>query len=109
MRNGIKIIYNNLIPFKGFLAINLFGYVFARKGEHLTHTSILHERIHTAQMKELLYVPFYLFYFLEWILKLFKYGLKSYYNISFEREAFINEDDSSYLHHRERFAFLKYL
>jgi len=109
MKKGIKVIYNDIIPFRGFLAINLFGYIFARKGAHLTHTCILHEQIHTAQIKELLYVPFYLFYFLEWILKLFKYGLKSYYNVSFEREAFSNENDSLYLHHRKGFAFLKYL
>jgi hypothetical protein len=109
MKKGIKIIYNNMIPFRGFLAINLFGYIFTRKGVHLTHTAISHERIHTAQMEELLYVPFYLFYFLEWMLKLFKYGLKSYYNISFEREAYINQNDLLYLHHRKRFAFLKYL
>lgn len=26
-----KIIYNKLIPFKGYVAINLFGIIFARK------------------------------------------------------------------------------
>lgn len=28
---GMKIIYNDIIPFKGYKAINLFGIVFARK------------------------------------------------------------------------------
>lgn len=27
----MKIIYNNIIPFPGFAAINLFGVIFARK------------------------------------------------------------------------------
>ena len=27
----MKIIYNNIIPFKGFKCINLFGVLFARK------------------------------------------------------------------------------
>lgn len=27
----MKIIYNKLIPFKGFIAINLFGIIFVRK------------------------------------------------------------------------------
>ena len=27
----MKIIYNNVIPFKGFTAINLFGILFARR------------------------------------------------------------------------------
>lgn len=43
------IIYNNIIPFKGFDAINLFGVIFARKeyGE-LSDKVINHEKIHTA-------------------------------------------------------------
>lgn len=28
----MKVIYNNIIPFKGYKAINLFGLVFVRKG-----------------------------------------------------------------------------
>lgn len=28
----MKVIYNNLIPFKGYKAINIFGLVFVRKG-----------------------------------------------------------------------------
>jgi len=109
LHKDIKIIYNNLIPFKGFTAINLFGTIFARKNAAVTSTTIFHEQIHTAQMKELLYLFFYLFYFLEWVIKLFKYGLKSYYNLSFEREAFFNQNELLYLQRRKRFAFLKYL
>ncbi|MDR0832670.1 MAG: hypothetical protein LBN93_00535 [Candidatus Symbiothrix sp.] len=104
----MKIIYNSLIPFKGFLAINLFGVTFARKGARLTHAVIRHERIHTAQMKELFYLFFYIFYFLEWIFKLFKYGSQSYKNLSFEREAYQNTATPMYLQHRKRYAFLKY-
>ena len=105
----MKKIYNNIIPFKGFLAINLFGVLFVRNNIILTDETINHERIHTSQIKELLYVFFYLFYFFEWILKLFKYGLNSYYNISFEREAYKNEGNMEYLESRKKFAFLKYL
>lgn len=32
----MKVVYNNLIPFKGYKAINLFGIIFARKGVELT-------------------------------------------------------------------------
>jgi len=105
----MKIIYNSIIPFKGFSAINLFGIIFVRKGKHITDITISHERIHTEQMKELGYIFFYLFYLLEWILKLFKYGLNSYRNISFEREAYANQEELLYLRSRKRFAFLKYL
>lgn len=60
---GMKIIYNDIIPFKGYKAINLFGIVFARKSARpLSDKNKNHEAIHTAQMRELLYVPFYIVY-----------------------------------------------
>lgn len=53
----MKIVYNNVIPFKGFAAINLFGIVFARKEcRPLSKEAMNHEAIHTEQMKELLYI-----------------------------------------------------
>jgi len=105
----MKIIYNNIIPFRGFVAVNLFCILFVRNNVILTDEIINHESIHKRQIRELLYVFFYLFYFIEWVLKLFKYGLNSYRNISFEREAYTNDGDLMYLGKRKRFAFLKYL
>lgn len=59
----MNIIYNNIIPFKGFLAINLFGVLFVRGTyRDLSATVLNHEKIHTAQMKELWYIPFYVIY-----------------------------------------------
>lgn len=58
----MKIIRNNIIPFKGFAAINLFGILFIRKDTVLTTVMMNHEHIHTAQMKEMLYIFFYLWY-----------------------------------------------
>lgn len=105
----MKIIYNNIIPFPGFKAINLFGILFARKGEIIGEETILHESIHTAQMKEMLYLGFYLWYIIEWIIKLFIYGGNSYRNISFEREAYNNEDNPKYLETRKHYSWLKLL
>ena len=51
----MKIIYNKLIPMKGYKAVNLFGVLFAREGARLTADDIRHEEIHTAQMRETLY------------------------------------------------------
>lgn len=62
----MKIIYNKIIPFKGFKAINLFGFLFTRK-RNLLDVDINHEAIHTEQMKELLYIGFYILYFAEWL------------------------------------------
>lgn len=105
----MKIIYNNIIPFKGFKCINLFGILFARRGAYIGEKTLNHEAIHTAQMKEMLYIPFYIWYFIEWAIKLCKHGKDSYRNLSFEREAFSNDDDLTYLANRKRFAWWAYL
>lgn len=102
----MKVIYNNIIPFKGFSAINLFGIIFARKEyKELSKVILNHEAIHTAQMKELLYIPFYILYGLEYIVNLIKYkdGNIAYRNISFERESYEHERQFDYLERREHF------
>lgn len=105
----MRILYNNIIPFPGFVAINLFGTLFVRtkyRGKMNAQT-LNHESIHTAQMKELLYVFFYLVYFTEWLVRLFLPG-NAYRNISFEREAYSNESNIEYLRFRKRFASSRY-
>ena len=101
----MKIVYNNIIPFKGFKAINLFGVLFARKDAkiRIDETTINHESIHTAQIRELLYLPFYIVYVFEWLGRLFMSG-RAYKNISFEREAFDNQSNMEYLKTRKHFA-----
>ena len=101
----MKIVYNNWIPFSGFKAINLFGVLFVRNGKILSEKDINHERIHTAQMKEMLYIGFYVWYLVEWTIKLFVYGCDAYRNISFEREAYDNDDYLDYLNARDAFAW----
>lgn len=105
----MKIIYNNIIPFKGFVAMNLFGVLFVRNEYKnlLTDKVINHEKIHTAQMKELLYVFFYILYLLEWVVRLLKQK-NAYRNISFEREAYDNENNFEYLKTRKHFTWRKY-
>lgn len=101
----MKIIYNKILPFgKRFYAINLFGVLFA-KGP-CDKVMLNHERIHTAQMKELGYIFFYIWYVLEWLVRLFQYrdSYKAYRNIRFEREAYENERDLNYLKRRRRFG-----
>lgn len=104
----MKIIRNNIIPFKGFKAINLFGILFVRGDAVIDKVTLNHEEIHTAQMKELCYVFFYLWYFIEWIIRLFCNG-NAYRNISFEQEAYTNEENLNYLEERNHYSFLNYL
>lgn len=104
----MRVIRNSIIPIgKGFGAINLFGVLFAKKDMRLTLEVINHEKIHTAQMRELLYLPFYLAYVMEWLVRMIQYRgkiYKAYYNISFEKEAYRNGDDLTYLNRRCRYA-----
>lgn len=104
----MKIIYNNIIPLPGFKAINLFGVLFVRKGCTMSDTDLNHEAIHTAQMKEMWYVFFYLWYLIEWVVRLFKKG-NAYRNISFEQEAYSNQSWLKYLENRPRFAWFDYI
>lgn len=105
----MKIIRNNLIPFNGFKCINLFGVLFVRKecGE-MSKTDLNHEAIHTAQMRELLYVPFYVAYLIEWVCRLFQKG-NAYRNLSFEQEAYDNQRNMAYLKLRKPYSWIKYL
>lgn len=97
-----------LPPSRNFTAINLFGVFFVHPDVKITKRLINHESIHTAQMRELLYLPFYIIYLIEWLVRLFFRG-NAYFNISFEREAYKNEYDYDYLEQRKHFAWIKYM
>ena len=104
----MKIIRNNIIPFSGYKAMNLLGVLFVRGNARIDDITLNHEKIHTAQIKELWYIFFYLWYVTEWLIRLFMKG-NAYRNISFEREAYNNENDLDYLKRRKRFSFAKYI
>jgi hypothetical protein len=102
------IIYTNIIPVQKLVAINLFGVLLAPKGRKINRRTITHEAIHTAQMKEMLFVFFYLWYVVEWIIRLFGKG-NAYQSISLEREAYQNDHDRNYLKHRKHYCWLNLL
>lgn len=104
----MKIIRNNIIPFKGYKAMNLFGILFVREDAKLTEVDINHEAIHSAQFKELLWIFYYPIYLIEWLIRVLfskdRFTHKAYRNISFEQEAYKNEDNLDYLKTRKLFA-----
>ncbi len=104
-----KIVKTRLMPKR--YCLNLFGIYFTRDDSWIDRYVINHERIHDAQQRELLYVPFYILYVLEWLFRLLQYRNqhKAYENISFEREAYAHGHDLSYLSRRPRYAFLHHL
>ena len=121
----MKIIRNKYIPFPGYKAINLFGVLFVKNNAKIDDVTINHEAIHSKQFIELmilfavvtvfirwwmpLFSPlfFYIWYVIEWVIRLPKGN--AYKNISFEREAYANEGDASYLNGRYWFNFLRYI
>lgn len=100
---------NSLIPFNGYCAIAIWPFIFVREGKKITDTVINHERIHGRQQIEMLIVPFFLWYLVEWVVKLFLGSGNAYHRISFEREAFENEKDFGYLKNRKHYAWIRFL
>ena len=100
----MEVIINKWLPIKGFRCINLFGILFVREEySELNKYTLNHEAIHTRQMKEMGYIPFYIIYVLEWLFRLCQRG-DAYRNISFEREAYRHQYDLNYLEHRKFWA-----
>lgn len=100
-----------LVP-KGYTGITIFPFVFLKtKALKLNSVLINHESIHLRQQLELLVVPFYLLYSIEFLVRLVQYKnwQKAYRNISFEREAYLNESNLEYLNNRKFWSFLNYL
>jgi hypothetical protein len=83
-------------------AMAFFPFVIINSQVKPTPELINHERIHLRQQLELLIIPFYILYLIE-------FYTKGYYNVSFEREAYENDDNLNYLKSRKLFSFIKYL
>jgi len=77
-------------------------FIFIASKTVIDDTLINHERIHLRQQLEMLILPFYVWY-------LIALHRKGYWNISFEKEAYANENDLTYLKKRRIFAFLRYM
>lgn len=131
----VKVIFNDIIPFKGFMAMCVWPFIFVRN-DAMTRYGVFasnHEQIHGEQQKEMLVVGslmavlaflvgcgwcsllalplFFWWYGIEWLFRIVQYkdAHTAYRNISFEREAYSNESDLGYLTHRKRFAWIHYL
>lgn len=107
----ILIVTKYLIP-KSYRGLAFFPFVFVKYRLDKQNIFFLnHERIHLQQQLELLIIPFYIWYFLEFLIRFiqFKQWSLAYQNISFEKEAYANENDLDYLKRRSFWKFLKYI
>lgn len=97
---------------KGFQGMVLWPFIIVRSQSQLKDAVFInHERIHLRQQIEMLVLPFYIWYGVEFLLrwKQLKDKKKAYLNISFEREAYQNEKDPHYIKQRSFWSFYKYL
>ncbi len=97
---------------KNVLAMALWPFVIY-KDKKTSENAVIrnHEKIHHRQQIELLILPFYIWYFIEYWVGMFKCNFKheiAYRNISFEMEAYDQERNMDYLKHRPYFSSWKY-
>lgn len=95
---------------QGYKAITIGPFVITKPNTVLDPIDIQHESIHWAQEKEMLIIPFFLWYVIEFFIRLIIYRdwNKAYRNISFEQEAYTNQEDSKYIKNRKYYNWIKY-
>jgi len=100
---------------KFFLSDKIIGITLAPFGIYLNERyinrkkTINHEKIHWKQQLEMLIIPFYIWYIVEWIIRIFTNPRSAYKSLSFEKEANANENKPKYINRRKPFAWLKYI
>ncbi|MBU2946986.1 hypothetical protein [Zobellia uliginosa] len=98
--------------YKNYVGLSLWPFIILKHDELKEDIVLInHEKIHLKQQQELLIVFFYFFYISEWLIRTAIYfdSYKAYQNISFEREAYINENNLNYTNERKAFSFFKYI
>ncbi len=99
------------LPFLPAAGMAIFPFILI-KYTGLKHNKqiINHELIHLRQQIELLVIPFYIIYILHYIFNLLHYKNhdRAYRNIVFEREAYRNDSDLTYLKARKFYSWMKY-
>lgn len=106
----IVVVFKYLVP-KGYRGLTIFPLVILKEHNAKSDAALLqHERIHLRQQLELLVVPFFIWYAIEFLLRwmVLRNRHQAYRAISFEQEAYTNEKDLHYLQQRSFWNFLKY-
>ncbi|WP_256011026.1 hypothetical protein [Desertivirga xinjiangensis] len=100
------------VPFLPAAGMALFPFILVKEKRFKNHKSlVLHEKIHLIQQLELLILPFYILYLLNYLVNLYRYRShkRAYEEIAFEKEAYSNDLDQKYLSRRPFWHWLKYL
>jgi hypothetical protein len=107
---GIPIIVPFIRIF-GMRGMAIFPFIITQREELKENESYLnHENIHIQQQIELLVIPFFILYLLEWLIrKITRPTQNAYRNLSFEIEAYSNEDDLNYISKRKWYTPFKHM
>ncbi len=109
---NMLLVVNKYLFRKRFVGITLWPFVFMKHADLKRDANFInHERIHLRQQLEMLILPFFIWYGIEYIIRLLQYKDRytAYRNISFEREAYANEAQLDYLRYRSFWKFLSFL
>ena len=100
------IIKTSWFPFKPYVGMAVWPFIFVR-GE-VSETVINHEKIHLAQQLEMALIFFYLWYGIEFLIRLCIYwdGKLAYRRISFEQEAYEYQTKPD---ERKHYGWFKYV
>ena len=96
----------------GIAGLTVFPFVFLCDKRHKKNVVLMnHERIHLRQQLEMGIFLFYIWYGVEFVFRRIQLGSwhLAYRNISFEREAYANEERLEYLAGRRFWVFLEFL
>ena len=107
----ILLVTKYLIP-RGYSGFTVFPFVFIKDAKDKMDSILLnHEKIHLRQQIETGFLLFFIWYFLEFLIRLLIYRnrSKAYLNIGFEKEAYANEKDLNYLKKRSFWRFLEWV
>ncbi|MCS4237854.1 hypothetical protein M2306_000616 [Myroides gitamensis] len=111
MKQKQSVIVCKQLP-KHIAALTLYPFIIYKDASFAEDAILVnHERIHLKQQLELLILPFYLWYGIEFLIRLLylRNRKKAYRAISFEQEAYKNEANLAYLKQRKTYAFFQYM
>lgn len=99
-------------PFLRVSGMALYPFIVVQQA-YMKHNAVIirHETIHLKQAQELLIIPFYILYLLNYLFNLLIYRNhnRAYLNIIFERETYRYEGDAGYLSRRKLYQWLSCL
>ena len=97
---------------KGYSGITIYPFVVLKKEcQKADGVFINHEKIHLLQQKEMCVIFFYVWYVIEFLIKLLKCWSwnTAYRTISFEQEAYANEANLGYIKKRPKWAVFNFI